>query len=375
MRIVTRFAAALSFIALGACASPGSPPGGPVDTEAPQILGLAPDSGRTGVTPRNVVFRFDEVVSERPSGAASLNALFLISPRDGEPRVDWNRDEIAIRPRRGWKANTAYTITLLPGLSDLRGNVRNTGAVTVFSTGRTIPSGRISGTVFDWVERRVLARALVEARPVTDTTIVYVTTTDSTGTFTIGNLSAGQYAVRGIADANNNRALDPREAWDSTRITLADSASTELLTFVRDSLGSRLMTVTLRDSVTLELSFENPLSLSAPLTAANVRIAAADSVQVPIVSIGPPPPDTTIAAGRVPSRPSPTRTMILKLGRRLAPRTEYRVKVTDAVNLSGVRRSSDRTVLVPEQAAATPPPTATPPAAPPSAPAPPRRLE
>ncbi len=366
---------ALGIVALAACASPGSPPGGPVDTEAPQILGLAPDSGRTGVTPRNVIFRFNEVVSERPSGAASLNALFLISPRDGEPRVDWNRNEIAIRPRRGWKANTAYTITLLPGLSDLRGNVRNTGAVTVFSTGQTIPAGRISGTVFDWVEKRILARALVEARPATDTTIVYVATTDTAGAFVIENLAAGQYKVRAIADVNSNRALDPREAWDSTIVTLADSATTELLTFVRDSLGSRLTTVTVRDSVTLELNFDNPLSVSAPLSAASIRVAASDSVQVPIVSVSQPPPDTTIAAGRVPSRPSPTRTVIVKLGRRLTPRTEYRVRVTDAVNLSGVRRSSDRTVMVPEQPAPTPAPAATPPAAPPPAPATPRRVE
>ncbi len=367
-----RFAVGLGMVALGACASPGSPPGGPVDTAAPQILGLAPDSGRTGVTPRNVVFRFDEVVSERPSGAASLNALFLISPREGEPNVDWSRDEIAIRPRRGWKANTAYTITLLPGLSDLRGNVRNTGAVLVFSTGQTIPSGKISGTVFDWVERRVLARALVEARPVTDTTLIYVTTTDSAGAFVIGSLAAGQYTVRAIADANINRALDPREAWDSARITLADSATTELLTFVRDSTGSRLMTVTLRDSVTLELGFDNPLAVSPPLTTASIRVAAADSIAVPIVSLSPPPLDTTITAGRVPSRPSPTRTLILKLGRRLSPRTEYRVRVTDAVNLTGVRRSSDRTVMVPERPAATTP-VVTPPAAP--APVTPRRLE
>src|SRR6478672_8618623 len=46
-------------LALG-CASPGMPPGGPPDVAAPQIIAIAPDSGRVGVTPKEVIFRFDE---------------------------------------------------------------------------------------------------------------------------------------------------------------------------------------------------------------------------------------------------------------------------------------------------------------------------
>src|SRR4029079_8676983 len=127
--------------------------------------------GRVGIKPKEVVFRFDEVVSERPAGAPNLQQLFLISPRDGEPNVDWHRSEVTVRPRRGWRANTAYTITMLPGMSDLRGNVRNTGAVLVFSTGAEMPQSRIAGTVFNWLTGNPAPRAFIEARPVTDTTI------------------------------------------------------------------------------------------------------------------------------------------------------------------------------------------------------------
>ncbi len=347
-----RLSRIVAVLVVAACASPGSPPGGPVDTQAPEIVRIAPDSGRTGVTPRSVIFRFDEVVSERPAGAASLNALFMISPRDGEPRVGWGRNEISVRPRRGWKPNTAYTVTLLPGLTDLRGNVRNTGAVMVFSTGQTIPEGRITGTVFDWAEGRILQRALVEARPRTDTTTVYVTTTDSAGTFTIGHLQAGDYQVRGIADANNNRALDPREAWDSVSVVLADSARIEVLAFVHDSIGARLTSVNATDSVTLDLRFDNPLSVSSPLSAANVRVLAADSTPVPITSVSPPPPDTAVGQS-LPSRPLPPRAITVKLGRPLLPGADYRVSVSDAVNLIGITRSSDRIVKGPAPA---PPP-------------------
>jgi hypothetical protein len=357
---------AATLIAAAACASPGAPPGGPVDTQAPQVVRIAPDSGRTGVTPRDVIFRFDEVVSERPTGAASLSAMFLISPRRGEPRVDWNRNEIAVRPRGGWRANTAYTITMLPGISDLRGNVRNTGVTTVFSTGATIPGGRISGTLFEWVEGRPLPRALVQANPVGDTSLVYLTSTDSAGTFVVANLPAGAYRVRGINDANNNRGLDPREAWDSVIVQLADSSNVELLAFTRDSVGTRLQTVNPRDSVTLELVFDNPLSVTQPLTVANVRVRGSDSVDVPVVSLAPPPPDTTVREGRRPSRPSPVRIMMLTVARSLTPGAVYRVSVRDAANLIGVVRSSDRTVTVPRPQATAPPP-AQPVGAPPAA--------
>lgn len=358
---------ALAALAGLSCASPGTPPGGPVDTEAPQVVRIAPDSGRTGVTPRSVIFEFDEVVSERPAGASSLSGMFLISPRSGEPRVDWNRDNIAVRPRGGWRPNTAYTITMLPGIGDLRGNVRNTGAVTIFSTGATIPAGRISGVVFDWVEARLLPRALIQANPVGDTTVVYQTTTDSAGTFVVANLPPGSYLVRGFTDANNNRGLDPREAWDSAIVALSDSAIVELLAFTRDSVGTRLQTVSMRDSVTIELLFDNPLSVTTPLAPANIRVRGADSVDVPVASVLPPPADTSTAAARRPSRPAPARSLLLRLGRPLRPGTAYVVRVTDVPNLIGVVRSSERTLVVPQPG---PPPSAAPvrPPAPPARP-------
>ena len=330
-----------------ACASPGTPPGGPVDTQAPQIVRIAPDSGKTGVKPREVIFKFDEVVNERPSGAASIEALFLISPRNGEPQADWHRTEIAVHPRRGFKPNTTYTIILLPGLSDLRGNTRNTGAVTVFSTGPTLASSRLMGVLFNWAEGRTIPRGLIEARPVTDTSTVYVTTTDSAGSFTFRNIPPARYRVRGISDDNNNRGLDPREPYDTTLVTVADSAKVELLAFVHDSIGARLSGVNVRDSATLELIFDNPLSVTNPPGAASIRVRASDSTDVPVASVAAPPPDTTAAKVSKPSRPIPLRTLIVRLARPLRLKVSYRVRVTDAQNLIGVARTSEREVVLP----------------------------
>jgi hypothetical protein len=344
------------------------PPGGPPDKEAPQIVNIAPDSAKTGVTPKEVIFRFDEVVNERPAGATSLDQLFLISPRDGQPRVDWHREEITVRPRRGWRKNTAYTITLLPGLSDLRGNVRNTGAVTMFSTGETLPASYIKGILYNWQEARVINRnGLVQAWPRGDTTLVYLTATDSAGAFTLNTIPPGDYIVRGVGDDNNNRGLDRRELWDTVGISLRDSAKIDLFTFVHDSLGTRLQSATLRDSVTIELAFDNPLSTTEPLTPAQVKVRAPDSTDVGVLSVTPPPPDTATAVRKL-GRPIPARTMTVKLSRPVRPKTAYRIRVTGVRNLIGIARNGEFLLNTPEKLPAPPAPAAPAPgAAPPPA--------
>jgi hypothetical protein len=274
-------AAALLAVALG-CASQGAPPGGAPDSAPPEVLQITPDTGAVNVKPPRVVFRFDEVVSERPQGAPSLRDLFVISPRAGAPDVDWRRDAITVRARRGWRANTVYTVTMLPGLSDLRGNVRKDGAVALFSTGATVPNTRITGIVFDWAAGTPAPRAFVEAVPRPDSASVYVAPTDSAGRFTFRHLPAGTYTVRGYLDANSNRTLDPREAWDSARVTLRDTAAAEILAFVHDTVGPAVSNVDVRDSVTLRLKLDRPLDPSQHVAPALFVVVGPDSAPVPI---------------------------------------------------------------------------------------------
>src|SRR5687768_13727930 len=81
MRLMTaRAALAWLLLSIAACASPGPPPGGPEDPDPPELVAITPDTMATGASPRAVVFRFNEVVSERPQGATTLGGLFLISP-------------------------------------------------------------------------------------------------------------------------------------------------------------------------------------------------------------------------------------------------------------------------------------------------------
>ena len=392
LRFLGGTAAGLLAFALG-CASQGAPPGGAPDSTPPEVLHITPDTGAVNVKPPRVVFRFDEVVSERPQGVTSLRDLFVISPRAGEPDVDWHRDVITVRARRGWRTNTVYTVTMLPGLSDLRGNVRKDGAVALFSTGATVPSTRITGIVFDWAVGNPAPRSFVEAISRPDSANVYVAPADSTGRFAFRHLPAGTYTVRGYIDANNNRELDPREAWDSVHVTLRDSAAAEILAFGHDTVGPAVSDVDVRDSVTLRLTLDRPLDPAQLVAPALFALVGADSAQVPIRSAvraavydslvqqraaqdttggaradtarapaapapSPAPrpgarPDTApVPRGPLPSRPAPPKALVLEMGRPLRPSTTYRLRTIGLRGLLGVTRSAERAFTTPKPGAA-----------------------
>lgn len=268
-----------------ACASPGSPPGGPVDRAAPRILKVDPESGSINVKAKSVTVRFNEVVSERPRAGSDLSAIVVLSPSDGNARVDWRRDAITVRPRKAFRANTAYSLTVMPGLSDLSGNSTTRERTFVFSTGASIPHGVLRGAVFDWITLKPANGALIDARVGNDTTFRWIARADSTGRFTLPFLPAGAYLLRTIVDANSNGKLEPRELWDSVTVGITDSLRVDLYAFGHDTLGARIVGVDVKDSLTLRLTFDRPLALLPQITAPQIEVRRADSSRVSVVSV------------------------------------------------------------------------------------------
>jgi Bacterial Ig-like domain len=269
-----------------ACAGTIPPPGGPTRKEPAIILSFVPETSAVNVHPKAAVIQFDEVVSERGGGSGSnnLSSLFLISPRTGDPDVSWHRSHISIRPKHGFRPNTVYTITMLPGLADLHNNVRKNGAVLTFSTGPTIPATVVRGRVFDWMTGQVAPRAFVQALVRNDTSTVYVTVADSNGAFVLRHLPPDSYLVRGFVDANSNHTLDRIEIWDSTAVNLADSAQVEFLAFLHDTLGPRISEIVVADSVTIRVTFDRGIDTAQVITPGLFAIKAKDSSLVPITS-------------------------------------------------------------------------------------------
>jgi hypothetical protein len=271
-----------------ACASAGSPPGGPDRKVPPEITSISVDSGQTNVKLKSVDFKFDEVVSDRPQGAATgLDQIFLISPRNGAAVVSWHRTHVDVRPKNGFKPNTAYRITMLPGLVDLHGNARKDTRSVLFSTGETFPPYSIHGQVFDWTEQKIAPAAYIEAVSLADTNVVYVSATDTAGLFDVGPLPSGGYTVHALLDKNSNRALDRGEQWDTTTVNITTvSPAVELDVIERDSTPAMLDGVRVVDSTTLRLSFDKAVDPALPLQPALVRVTRQDSTQLQVVRVG-----------------------------------------------------------------------------------------
>ena len=376
------------------------PPGGPPDIAAPQIVRITPDSGAVSVRPKEVVFQFDEVVAERPPSVTSLSDLFLISPRDGVPDASWHRDAVSVKPTHGWRANTPYTVILMRGLADIRGNVRNTGATTFFSTGGAVPHTRITGAVFDWVAGTPAGGALVEALVPPDTVHPYVGLVDSAGRFSIEHLPPRQYTVRAYLDRNRNLSIDPSEPFDTTIVNLADSVRLNMLIFVHDTIAPRIRDVRQVDSTTLRVVFDKPIDPTQTLAVANFAVIGPDSARLTIARVGPPAIDTTAAPTRPPvpvpapvrpqptpprgqppaprdttpppvmPKPSPISEVEIKLQRPLLAKTAYRIRAIGIRGLLGRSGDSERTYTVPAPPHPPPTPTTAParPATPPPTP-------
>ena len=406
-----RLTAAL-VLTLGACAQPGAPPGGPPRHVPPKILSITPDTFATKVKAKEVDILFDEVLSEKPASptATNLSGLALISPSDGPPNVGWHRERLSIKGKHDFLPNTAYTVTMMPGIADLHGNVLKTPITVVFSTGDSIPNTRIAGIAFDWVTAKPIPNAMVEAvqrRDSTDST-VYLARGDSIGGFVLAHAPAATYTLRVWNDANNNRLIDPHEVWDSARVVLRDSARLEMLAFAHDTVAPRIDQFAIMDSSALRVTFDRALDTAQKLDTSMFILKRADSSVVALRGVeraalfdstraanapkdtsradslkkaaaaaaaAPPRGRRDVLGGRTtvadttkrpplpkPSRPSPVIEVVVTLAEPLTPGTSYRITARDVRSLLGFKASPSRVFTMPKPAPPTTKPVARPPA-------------
>lgn len=262
-----------------ACANPSVPPGGRPDESAPLVLSVTPGNNSVSSKAKSVEVKFDEVISETPRGVQNLSDLVFISPKSGKPDVDWGRTRITIRPSKGWKPNTVYSVQIKQGIVDLRGNALDSAIRVVFSTGPTIPDTRVEGAVFDWGAARGLSGAVVEA--IAEDSTTYQAVADTAGRYSLRNLPVGPYLLRAYGDKNTNRELDPLELWDSVRVTVVQSTAAEFYAFQHDTVGLRISDIALQDSGrTIKVGFDKPFSPIQQFTLSSVRVLGADSQPV-----------------------------------------------------------------------------------------------
>jgi hypothetical protein len=357
-------------LALVACASVGAPPGGPPDQDPPRVVSASPDSGAVSVTRSSIELRFGEVIAER-QGAGGIGSMVVLSPSVGTPRVSWRRDRIVIEPRGGLRPNTTYSVTLLPGLRDLRGNVATEPRTITFSTGPSIDRLGAIGRVWDWAGQRPAPGAVVQALlPLGGRdTLAYVAVADSGGQFELGPMPEGRYLFRAFIDQNRNRAQDPAEKWHQFQYDIREfRPSLEFLAIERDSVPVRIADVSVIDSLGLRIGFNGAIDPYMQFDGRMVRVVRADSTPLQVLQLlsqaadsarrladrvardsaaaqATPPPSGALR----PSAPPPGRAVVVRLApdTPVRPGETYVVTLAEIRNLLGVATTSSRVFQVP----------------------------
>lgn len=351
---MTRAAAlARTFLAgalLAGCAHIEAPPGGPGDKDPPKLLTTRPDTmARVAPFREAVVLAFDERLSEQ-----GLRDAVLVSPRTSSVDVEHRGDEIRVGLRRGWEAGRIYQVTLLPGVQDLFNNRLAAPVRLVFSTGPAIPDTRLAGTVLDRLTGRPERDVRVEAIHQPDS-LVYATVTDSAGGFTFAQVPEGGYRVRAYRDVGGNRTLDPFEARDTARTSLAagQGMTLRLRVLQPDTSAPRVASAQMADSL-VEVRFDDHLDPAQRVTPERVTLTLANGTVLPVaeVRIGADPAgaaraDTARAAAPRSEERLPSQSLFVRPARPLPPGAEVRIRVRDVWNLHGLVGGGEATLKTP----------------------------
>ena len=214
--------AAFLFCALLAvgCAQVARPPGGPVDETPPVLLVTQPESLAVRVDPKTPL---QFVFSEKVDRKGFARVLSTVPPVDlSRPRFDGTSVNLA--PLRSWPADTVVVWTLEGTLRDKHGVALGKSRQGAFTTGDSLPPGRIAGraTLFaegpedeapDWTQ----LVALLELPPLPDQRRNRPwrrALGDAEGAFELPwlHVPSGPFSLEVFLDKNANAKRDPREA-------------------------------------------------------------------------------------------------------------------------------------------------------------------
>ncbi|HEX6641297.1 MAG TPA: Ig-like domain-containing protein, partial [Thermoanaerobaculia bacterium] len=271
-------------VALGtACARALPPPGGERDDVPPGVIAITPEPMSTiAPTDEPVVIEFDERISER-----DVEQAVYVSPATGPIDIGKGRRDLEISVAGGWQPNRVYRVVVRPTLRDLFDNPLATPIEIAFSTGAPFSDAALAGVVYERVTGTPVRDARVEAHPA-DGGAYHLALSDTAGVFRMPLLPPGSYLLRAYADQNRDRRRDEYEVGDSVMVEVGatDTVLRPLALMRADTSTARLTRVQVVDSVTLRLSFDDYMDVSAPQIDASVQVRSLpDSAIAPLAGI------------------------------------------------------------------------------------------
>ncbi len=195
-----------------ACASIGSPDGGPYDEDPPVFLVGTPAPNALHVTDKKVVLNFDEYIKLQNA----FEKVVISPPQKEMPEIKSNGKRITIQLNDSLIPNTTYSIDFNDAIVDNNEGNPLENFSYVFSTGNTVDTLGVSGTVLNARDLEPIKGMLVGLYTAGDDSAFYkkslerVSRTDSRGHFNIKGVAPGKYKIFALSDANNNFLFDQK---------------------------------------------------------------------------------------------------------------------------------------------------------------------
>ena len=199
-------------IVVYSCASMGNPDGGPYDEEPPKFVRSTPKPFAINSKEKKVTIEFDEFIKLEKAA----EKVVVSPPQLEQPEIKASGRKVVVGLVDSLRPNTTYTIDFADAIVDNNeGNPLGKYAFT-FSTGTTIDTMEVSGTVLSASDLEPVKNIQVGLHSdLSDSAFMKkpfdrVSRTDSRGHFSIRGIAPGKYRIYALMDGNQNYLFDSK---------------------------------------------------------------------------------------------------------------------------------------------------------------------
>ena len=212
MRIYDKISLVVTMLLILACASMGTPDGGPYDEDPPVLMVAKPAVGATGVAKGKITLAFDENIKL----VNAFENVVVSPPQLQMPEIKSSGKQVSVELVDTLLPNATYSIDFGNAIVDNNEGNPYENFVYYFSTGDNIDTLAVSGTVLNAENLEPLKGVVVGVHSCLDDSAFTkfpferISRTDSRGHFTIKGLAPGKYRVYALSEANNNYLFDQK---------------------------------------------------------------------------------------------------------------------------------------------------------------------
>jgi uncharacterized protein (DUF2141 family) len=196
-------------LSLLGCASQTTPTGGPKDETPPELTFSNPADGQKNFKNDVLELTFDEFIKLKDP-----KEEILITPSSGKnTKFTVKKNKVLVEPEFPWQENTTYSISFRDGIQDLTEGNPAENLRIAFSTGDTIDSLTIEGSIGEIFTEKIpdkITIALYQSDTfnIYNHTPTYFTKSNKEGIFSIRNLKGGAYYIYAFDDKNKNLKVE-----------------------------------------------------------------------------------------------------------------------------------------------------------------------